>query len=122
MTSARRSQSSRRIVLISDQSPLSLGVEDMLRDKVVLEVIDGVDPSLILDRVHAFRPDAVVLGFACETDESVSEWLGLVSDVPGTLLVTLSLRDNCVRVYDRGRMQRVPDAASLLDVFRLTRE
>jgi len=69
MASPQVSQLQTRVLLISDESPLSLGVEAVLRDRLVLEVICDVDRASIRERIRTFQPDAVVLGAACKADE-----------------------------------------------------
>lgn len=106
-----------RVLLVSDRSPLSLGVEAILRDKMLLEVLCDVDANKVLERVHAFRPYAIVLGMACREEQPIAEWLRLLEDRPDIRLVALSLQDNSARVYERGRVRTIPDAAQLSDAL-----
>jgi hypothetical protein len=115
MTSA--SPSPVRVLLLSDRSPLSLGVEALLRDRMLLEVLCDPDADRVQERIQAFHPDVVVLGMACREEQPTSEWLHVLEDQPGIRLVSLSLQDNSVRIFDRGQMQTIPDAAKLLDAF-----
>jgi len=117
MASTLVSQSHTRVLLLSDESPLSLGVEVLLRDRTVLEVICDLSEDKVLERIRAFQPHAVVVGTVPGKNEPAGKWLQVLSDVPGFRLITLSLQDNCVRIYDRGQMQTVPDAAGLLSVI-----
>jgi len=118
MASPQVSQLQTRVLLISDESPLSLGVEAVLRDRLVLEVICDVDRASIRERIRTFQPDAVVLGAACKADEPAPEWLRIMSDGLGIRLLTLSLHDNGVRIYDRGKGRTVTDVAGLLEACR----
>lgn len=106
-----------RVLLLSDRSPLSLGVEAILRDKMLLEVLCDPDASEVLERVRAFQPYAIVLGMACREEQPTAEWLHLLEGLPEIRLVALSLQDNSARVYERGQVRTIPDAAQLLDVL-----
>jgi hypothetical protein len=118
MTSARDSQLPRRVLLLSDGSPLSLGVEALLQDSTELEVVRYQDVDKVLERIRAFPPDAVVLGAAVWTDALASEWQRILSDVPQIRLIALSLQDNTVRIYQDGQTQTLPDASDLLNACR----
>ena len=104
-----------RVLLVSDRSPLSLGVEALLRDTMLLEVLCDPDASQVLERIRTFRPRAIVLGMACRDEQPISEWLQVLANQPGIRLVSLSLQDNSVRVYERGQMRTIPNAANLVD-------
>lgn len=106
-----------RVLLLSDRSPLSLGVEAILRDKTLLEVLCDPDASKVLESVRAFQPYAIVLGMACRDEQPIEEWVRLLEGRLEIRLVALSLQDNSARVYERGRVWTIPDAAQLLDAL-----
>lgn len=118
MSGISASQWLTRVLLLSDESPLSLGAEAMLRDETALEVIRELDPDRVVECIRTFHPDAVVLGLADKTGESASEWLHLLSSVPDIRLIALSVQDNNLRIYERGQVHLLPDASGLLVACR----
>lgn len=115
MTSAR--PSAVRVLLLSDQSPLSLGVEALLRDKTLLKVLCDPDANEVLELVRAFQPYAIVLGMACREEQPAAEWRQVLAGQPGIRLIALSLQDNSVRIYEQGQIRTIPDATKLLDAL-----
>ncbi len=106
----------RRVLVIENQQLLGAGIENLLRREVDLNVL-GITPKdekTLLDTMHRYRPDVVVLD---EASTDATRLSALLQDSPELLLVVVSADDHLVRLYE-SRNVTIVEAAELADLIR----
>jgi DNA-binding NarL/FixJ family response regulator len=107
-----------RVLVLSDESVLSFGVERLLRREATLEIVACVATAdEALGRIQTLQPNVVILTPARQQGESTLAWLRILRDMPGIRLITLDLQDSAIGIY-QGMTQPVQDVADLLDAIR----
>jgi DNA-binding NarL/FixJ family response regulator len=107
-----------RVLVLSDESVLSFGVERLLRREATLEIVAcEAAADEVLGRIQTLQPNVVILTPARQQGESTLAWLRILRDMPGIRLITLDLQDSAIGIY-QGMTQPVQDVADLLDAIR----
>jgi DNA-binding NarL/FixJ family response regulator len=112
MSDTRIGQLPVRVLVLSDESLLSLGIDDLLRRETTLEVWScgsGMDEALAC--LQVFQPQVVILRADCLQGSDASVWMEVLRDHPGIRLLGCSLADSSVCVYygERHQIKRVAD-------------
>jgi DNA-binding NarL/FixJ family response regulator len=114
MNDKQNGRSKVRVLVFSDESLLSLGIETLLRGETLLETAScESDMGETLDRIRAFEPQVVILATYQQYGETASNWMRILKDAPGIKLLGLSLQDNTICIY-RGDTQQMEEGADLL--------
>jgi DNA-binding NarL/FixJ family response regulator len=107
-------QTNMRVLVLSDESLFSLGVQNLLRQYSTLEIRScESDLGVVLACLQTFQPHVVVLDSDQQHSTTASEWMHILRSRPGIKLLGLSLRDNTICIY-RGETQQVTEVADLL--------
>jgi DNA-binding NarL/FixJ family response regulator len=107
-------QSASRVLILSDQSLFHLGIQNLLEQDTVLDIIGcELGGTEIMDHIRATRPDVIILDGDHPPATIASEIMDILRDVPGISLMGISYQHNTLCVY-RGETQEVRDVADLL--------
>ena len=88
-----------RVLLLADESLLSVGVEKLL-DQGAFEIL-SCDPhqERVVDCINAIQPDVVILTAGRRPLEPSPDWLSVLRNRPGLRLIVLNLEETAVCVY-----------------------
>jgi DNA-binding NarL/FixJ family response regulator len=118
MSDKQNGRSKVRVLVFSDESLLSLGIETLLRGETLLETAScESDMDETLDRIRTFQPHVVILGPYQQYGEAASKWMQILNDAPGIRLLGLSLQDNTICIY-RGERREVTEAGDLIAAIK----
>ncbi len=109
--------SASRVLILSDQSLFHLGIQNLLEQDTVLDVI-GCELSApeLVDRIRATQPDVILLDSDHPPANITSQIMDILRDVPGIRLIGLSYQRSTLVVY-RGETKKVRDVSDLLKVI-----
>ena len=103
-----------RVLVLSDESLFSLGVQNLLRQQEALEILCcESDATAVEAYLQMFQPHIVILNSDQRSDTSAPEWIQILRDTPGVKLLGLSLQDNSICIY-RGETKQVKEVADLV--------
>lgn len=105
-----------RILHVSDESLLSLGVESLLGEQNGLDVVMCTSTAEALEQIRRDPPDAIILDLEGSQNETALEWLRILRDRPDTRLVALNRQDSTICIY-HGIKHALREAQDLLAVI-----
>ena len=88
-----------RVLHVSDESLLSLGVESLLGGQNGIEVAICTSTAEALEQIQRDPPDAIILDLEGSQNEAALEWLRILRDRPDTRLVALNRQDSTICIY-----------------------
>jgi len=107
-------RTSTRVLVLSDESLFTLGVQNLLRQYATLEICScEADLDGVLGCLQSFQPHVVVLDSDQQHGTTASQWMHILRSRPEIKLLGLSLQDNTICIY-RGETQQVTEVADLL--------
>ena len=110
----KNGQASVRVLVLNDESLFNLGVQNLLGQQEVLEVLGcESDEDEIRHHLQTFQPHVVILNSAQQDGATTPEWMRILRDTPGIRLLGLSLQDNSICIY-RGEIQQVREVEDLM--------
>lgn len=114
MGSEQKGRISTRVLVLSDESLFTLGVQNLLRQHPSLD-IQSIESDLdeALGCLETFEPHVVVLDSDHQQGTFASEWMHILRSRPQIKLLGLSLEENTIVIY-RGETQQVREVADLL--------
>jgi DNA-binding NarL/FixJ family response regulator len=85
-----------RIFVISNHLMFSQGLESLLRQETKLDIVgQETDFSRAIERIKELQPDVVIL----DSDDATPKVAPILGARPGVKVISLSLRDNNLYVY-----------------------
>lgn len=106
-----------RVLILSDQSLFYQGIQNLLEQDAVLDVVDcELSARELVAHIKATRPDAVLLDSDHPPASIASRLMDILHDMRGIRLIGISYQHNTLYVY-RGETQNVRDVADLLNVI-----
>jgi DNA-binding NarL/FixJ family response regulator len=117
MDGQQTGQTSVRVLVLSDESLFSLGVQNLLRRYPTLRTQScESDLETVLGCLETFQPHVVVLDSDAQRSTPASEWMDMLRSQPHVTFLGLSLQDNTICIY-RGETRQVTEVGDLLRVI-----
>ena len=94
-----------RVFILYSHGLFARGVQSLLSREPGLEVV-GVekDDRRALGRIKVLSPDVILLDSSARRDESCPAIAEIFEEVPGARVISLSLQENGVDIYDKQRI------------------
>ncbi|MCJ7548437.1 MAG: hypothetical protein MUQ30_02005 [Anaerolineae bacterium] len=117
MSSQQNGEPKVRVFILSSESLFDLGLESLLRQEAVLEVVGHeADLDQALVRISELSPDVVVVNSADASCRPTAAMFRLMNGTPGTKIIKLNLQDNTVCIYreEQREVEVVSDLARFI--------
>jgi DNA-binding NarL/FixJ family response regulator len=103
----------KRIFIISSHLMFSCGLESLLRQEAKLDFVgQEADVGRAIERIKELQPDVVIL----DSDGSVPEVFSILRARPGVKVISLSLQNNNLCVY-QAKQRITKSVEDLLEVI-----
>lgn len=107
----------KRVVMLLSHPLFGQGVESLLRRETGLEIVGReTDANKVMERIKDLHPDVVILDGADPPCERVPLMMRILTEVVGTKVVTLNLKNNTMCVY-RGEQRVVKQVQDLVEAI-----